>query len=321
MPETHKSLVAALKIFDNVDVAIAGNESYLSEIFAKVSHETGVGLKAIGGELASKTVAALRAADTAILKAVGARRLLNSTLVNRVRSVGIKDEISFSSAFLSKLTINGDVDDLHHSLVIYRDVVSGIVKYELELQAYYHKELELLKSATQVKDTASAVALVGKLDALKFPVPEFPNKHNSMLESDILPGGNRFRYNTETNKFTIESGSSAQAEDITVSFAKEAFVLLLADSNKLIESCNQFVKATTKYGDYVKSFNTVVGKSFDHLEGLRGSVSSSVITDLESRLEGNAKVFAFYSGFLPKVILGIDNHVEALTSFLSKQFN
>lgn len=321
MPNIHESLLDPLGHLERMNIIVDGNESYLSDVFTRVAQSTGTGLKAVGGELASKTVQVMRMADEAILKAVGARRLLNSTLVNKTRTVGIKEEISFTGSFLARMTVKGDVDNLHPSMVIYRDIIADVVKYEIELQAYYHKELELLKSAINVKDTEGAIALIGKLDTLKFPHPNFNKSSNSMLESDVLPGGMRYQFNTESCKFTIISGNQPNAQDTTVSFAKEEFVLLLADSNKLIESYDQFVKATKKYGDYVKSFNTVVGKSFDHLESLRGSVSRSVITDIESRLEGNAKVFAFYSGFLPKVILGVDNHVEALTSFLSKQFN
>lgn len=321
MPNIHSELSAQLNNVEKIDIIISGNESYLSDVFTTVANATGKGLKAVGGQLADQTVKMLRKADEAILKAVGARRLLNSTLINKVRNVGIKDEISFTGPFLAKMTINGEADDIHPSMVKYREVIESVVKYEMELQAYYHKELELLKSAANLKDTAGAVSLIGKLNELEFPVPSFNKGNNSMLESDILPGGLHFQFNTESCKFSIAGGNQPTAEDVTVSFAKEEFVLLLADSNKLIESYDKFVKATNKYGDYVKSFNTVVGKSFDHLESLRGSVSASVITDIESRLEGNAKVFAFYTGFLPKVILGMDNHVEALTSFLSKQFN
>lgn len=75
------------------------------------------------------------------------------------------------------------------------------------------------------------------------------------------------------------------------------------------------------YIDYMKKFNTVVGESTQHLASLRGEVSTSLLTELVNRLDGNTLVFTVFSGFLPKVVIYLDDYVETLSSHLSKQFN
>lgn len=320
MPDTHKQLEAVFKPGFDATVIIDGNESMLSDIMSSVQSSVAGGVKSLGGKLADGFVKTLKDTNQALLKAVGARRLLLSTLANRAKKDGVKDEVVFPEGLLKKVTIKGQYSDIIPAIKVLEEAIKQVHEYEQGLEACYYRELELLKSISSIKETKDAATLLAKLDALQHPEPKFPDHSNSMLRTKLLPGGREFVYNESTCRFAIES-EDIKADDETTSFAESDMVRILGECNKLIETFNLLAKCNDRYGKYIAEFNTVVGKSFSHLEELKGSVSATLLNDLESRLQGDPATFAFYTGFLPKVVLIVDNHVEALTSFLSKHFN
>lgn len=320
MPNTHKELEAVFKPGFDATIVIDGNESMLSDIMSSVQVSVKGGVKALGGKLADGFVRTLKESNQALLKAVGARRLLLSTLANRAKKDGVKEEVTFPAALLKRVTVKGKASDIVPSIKLLEEAIKQVYEYEQGLEACYYRELELLKSISSIKETKDAASLLAKLDSLQHAEPKFPDHNNSMFGSKLLPGGRQFLYNEETCRFSI-SNEDVKAEDETTSFAEGEMVSILGECNRLLETYNTLTKCNDRYAKYIAEFNTVVGKSFSHLEELKGSVSATLLNDLESRLQGDPATFAFYTGFLPKVVLVVDNHVEALTSFLSKHFN
>ncbi|QDH47085.1 hypothetical protein PQC06_gp020 [Aeromonas phage LAh10] len=320
MPNINATLEIAMREM-HCGFVVDGNESYLTDMFSTTKTAIFSAVKQGAGKASESLVRALRNADQALLKAIGARRLLLSTMVNRANRDGVKEEITFPAGLLSRTTVKGYPGDIVKSIEVLMEAIKQVADYEQDLEGFYEKQLALLKSITKIKDTKEAAELITKLDDMKRPAPKFPDSVNSMSKrTKLLPGGRDFAYNSETDRFSI-GNSDVDAKDETTSFAKEDMIRILAMLNKLIETYTSISKANERYAKHVSEFNTVVGKSFSHLEGLKGSVSATLLNDLSGRLNGDASTFAFYTGFLPKVVLVVDNHVEELTSFLSKHFN
>lgn len=320
MPDIHQSLQAAFKPGFDATIIIDGNESMLTDIMTTVQREVKGGVQAIGGKMADGFVRTLKNSNQALLKAVGARRLLLSTMANRAKKDGVKEEITFPAGLLKKVTVTGKPGNIIESIKLLQEAVEQVAAYERDLEGYYRRELESLKNYSSIKDTKDAAALLAKMDDLKRPTPKFPSHNNSMFGTKALPGGRQFLYNEGSDRFSVGT-SEVSASDETTSFAEGDMVAILSECNRLIDTFNLLSKANDRYAKYVGEFNTVVGKSFSSLEELKGTVSATLINDLESRLHGDPGTFAFYSGFLPKVVLIVDNHVEVLTSFLGKHFN
>lgn len=298
---------------------IAGNEGAMQEVFSSAAQYIKKGsqkLMAEGGDVATR---AFRNAATTLVKQLGTRKLFISRIVSLAKSQEMKENQEFSSDAIRRITSQGDIssisDDLHKLI----EAVEGVIKYEKELEAYYQKELSLFKKMSTIKTTAQAVDLINELDRLKLPEEKFSVSSDSMSSNDLLPGGKVFVAKGE-GKLDITS-EEVSVKDNTVSFAKDDVLRILSQLNKLVDLYKQLAKALSSYGDYIKEFNTVVGTAFTALEKVKGEMSINLIRDLQGRLQGNTLLYTFYSGFLPKVTIYLDDYVEGLTSSLSKQFN
>lgn len=322
MRDDQQSLRDALRPLEQAEFQIGGCESLLSDVFSTVKENVKTGVHWVGAKAGDGAVKALRGASNALAQTLLTRRMKISLMAQKLRKEEnvIKESGTFSASFLAKYTSSGSGDDLAGDLKVLLDVLKDINKFELDLEATYKKELALFKEMVNIKSTDSAVTLINKLDNLTYPVPDFSASHDSMLKSQALPGGKCFVFDKQAHLFSIES-KELSAEQTSVSFAKEELVNLLRDINEIVDRYKVLSAAHEKYADYIRDFNTVVGKSFVHLETLKGSVSFNLIRDLESRLRGNPSVFSFYTGFLPKFTLYLDDYVDGLTTFLSKQLN
>ncbi|WNV45839.1 hypothetical protein [Aeromonas phage AerS_266] len=320
LPAESDLLQVTLAPFIKSDELIAGNESLLSNVFSSVQSSVTTGLKwtvAKSYEGASK---ALKNASGAIITTLGTRRMAITMIASRAKKNELKGEIKFTKEFLSKCSVSGSIENLQEDAELLFSTLDVVKKFEMDLESFYKKELQLLKDITGIKTTEDAISLLHKLDGLEYPSPKFNEQRDSMSTSEVLPGGKYFVFNSEQKQFSVSSDEVSVKENDT-SFATEDVVKLLTTINQGVEFFKAFSNANEKYAKYIIDFNTVVGKSYLHLESLKGNISFNLIRDLESRLKGNVPVFAFYSGFLPKVTLYLDDYVGGVTSFLSKQFN
>jgi len=291
-----------------IDTRVDGAESLLTGVFDKVMQ---VG-KFAGEQTAVALDGAVKSAKSGIIKALGTRRMFIAHTHNRLSKETLKEELTFSAGFLKKVTRDGNPADIIDGLNDLQKAMDLLKSYLQEVETYYTREFSLIKDVDAVTTTDDAANILKHLDNLKFPAPNFLN-----IE---LPGGKTFKINPQSNKIAFDN-NDVNAEEITVSFAKDDVKSILMKLNKLVESYQFVVKALDHYSDYTKKFNTVVGKSFAHLDSLKGTLSASILADLRSRLEGNTEVFAIYSGFVPKVMIYLDDYVDTLSSYLSKQFN
>lgn len=321
-PNQHEELKKILTILINADSSVSGNENLFGDIFSHVG--TGLMNTAswIGGKAAEGMNKAFRAANSSLVQAFGSHKTKLNSILTLMKDEENKDveNIKLSKEILKKITVNGKISDIEPSLESLIKFGKALNEYRLELEAYSSKELELLKDFTNIKTIEDATSRLVKLDGLKFPSPKFGNNQNSVSKTDILPGGKIFIFNGEGNKFTIE-GESVDSHDDEAEFSVkdiEHFVKRLMTIQELYVDIH---KANVGYLDYVKKFNTVVADSFKHVESLKGKISTSVMRDLESRLEGNKDLFTFYSGFLPKVTIYIDDYVNTVSDYFVKQFN
>ena len=299
-----------------MDIRVDGSESLLTDIMGK--------LKEVGSASGEQAVAiigkAASTAKTGLIKAIGTRRMFISHLNGRLNKDGLKDEIVFSAAFLKKVTRDGDPRDISDGLDIMQKTMDKLVKHLQEVQTFYSRHLNLIEGMKNIKTGDDAIGVLDALDVKRLPKTNFGHQKGNSEVSDELPGGKYLRVDTEKGRYYLEN-SDVSADEKTESFAKDDVKSILSKLNKLIETYQYVVKALDHYVDYVKKFNTVVGKSFAHLDTLKGKVSASLLNELQSHLEGNADVFALYTGFLPKVMIYLDDYVDTLSSYLSKQFN
>lgn len=298
---------------------VAGNEGMLDEVFASAASHLKKGsqkLMAEGGEVARK---AFRNAGNILVKQLGTRKLFISRLNKQAREIELKDKTVFSKELMNKLSGTGDVKDLESDLKRLIEEISDVLRFERELEVYYRKELNIFKNISSIKDTATAMNLITELDKLKLPNPNFAKTSNTMSDSDPLPGGKVFVVK-DTGRVEVTSVEVPVKQD-TISFAKDDVIAILSELNKLVDLYKQLAKALNTYGDYIKEFNTVVGTGFTELEKLKGEISINLIRDIQGRLQGNTLLYTFYSGFLPKITIYLDDYVEGFTSSLSKQFN
>lgn len=320
LPVETDLLQMSLDPFIKSNELIAGNESLLSNVFSSVQASVTTGLKWTAAKSYEGAVKALKNASGTIVNTLGTRRMAVTLIASRVKKNELKESFNFTKEFLNKCSSSGESETLQQDVETLFSALDIIKKYEMELEAFYKKELQYLKDIVSIKTTEDAISLIHKLDGLKFPIPRLDQERDSMSASEVLPGGKYFVFNQDQSQFKIDSDEVNIKENST-SFATEDVIKLLTTINQGLEYFKAFSNANEKYAKYIMDFNTVVGKSYLHLESLKGNISFNLIRDLESRLKGNVPVFAFYSGLLPKVTLYLDDYVGGVISFLSKQFN
>lgn len=316
MSNEHNSLKRAVQELVLMDIRVDGAESFLTDVLGK--------LKQVGGYATDQALigiqAGVKSATSGIIKTLGTRRMFIAHLNSRLGKEGLKDQSTFTSGFLKKVTRDGKVDDIIPALDSAQKTMDLLKAYVQELETYTTKELHFLDNIKNIKKPEDAVKILTGLESLAFPNFRLQHHAGRSSTSGELPGRKFIHYNEDNSRFSL-GDIHLDAEEVTESFGKEDAKSVLTKLNKLVETYQYVVKALTEYLSYVKKFNTVVGTSFAHLDDLKGDISVSLISDLKSHLEGNAKVFAFYSGFLPKVIIYLDDYVDTLSSYLSKQFN
>lgn len=319
----HDELVQANSLLIELDTIIDGQEGLLTDIFSSVGDHALVGAKIVGGAAVDGLVKLFRNANSSLARAFGS----NQTVIDQVykqmttaEKEGDDIEVKLTPAFLAKITANGKQSDISDSINALHDTLKALDKHRLDVEAFYQKELSLFKDFRSIKDTESAISLIKKLDDLKYPVPNFKHKENSMLISDLLPGGKEFVFNTTNSSYSVKN-EDVTGENNDDTLSKADIVNILKRLEDLDAIFKVIHKANDNYVQYLGKFNTVVKEAFAHVDNLKGDISSSLVRDLLSRLEGNPHVFAFYTGFLPKVVNYVDGYVADVSGYFSKQFN
>lgn len=316
MSNEAKALEYSLQPLILIDARVDGAESLLTGIMDKlkeVGSSTGEQAVVIVGKAAST-------AKTGLIKAIGTRRMFISHLNGRLNKDGVVDEMTFSAGFLKKVTRDGNPRDIVDGLDDMQKTMDILVKHLQEVETFYSRHLKAIEGIQGIKSGDDAIGILDTLDTKKLPKSSFPHHKGDSEVSDELPGGKFIRFDSSKGRYYLES-EDVSASEKTESFAKDDVKSILSKLNKLIETYQYVVKALDHYVDYVKKFNTVVGKSFAHLDTLKGKFSASLLNELNAHLEGNADVFSLYTGFLPKVMIYLDDYVDTLSSYLSKQFN
>jgi hypothetical protein len=305
----HDKLKHSFNDLSLLDVKLDGCETFLSDVLSKIKASS-----SNAAEVASESIVrGLKTASSGVIKTLGTRRMFIAHIYSRLKKDDIKDEITFTESFLKKVTRDGYSSDIINGLDDLQKAMDVLKDYMQELDRYAYSHLKLIEDIGGIKSTEDAVRVINGIEKLTFP------KMNLSSVKD-LPGGKSIQFNEQTNKFTLLN-EDVSAEEETLSFAKDDVKVIFTKLNKLIEVYQYVVKSMNKYSDYVNKFNTVSGKSFAHLDTLKGNVSASILSDLRDQLEGNSYLFAFYSGLLPKVIIYLDDYVDVVSSYLSKQFN
>jgi hypothetical protein len=300
-----------------MDIRVDGAESFFSDVLGKLKgaggKATDASLKAIGD--------ASKAAVSGIIKTLGTRRMFIGHVHNRLSKDTLKEEFTFGANLLKKTTRDGKPSDIEPGLVDLQKTMDILRSFLQDVEAYASKEVALLEKIASIKTTEDAVSILNGLEALKYPKFALPDSSmKNTVCSELLPGGKKIWFDERNDKTSLVSFTSP-GEETTESFVKDDVKSILVKLNKLVETYQYVVKALNQYESYTKKFNTVLGKSFAHLDTLKGDVSAALLTDLRSHLEGNTKVFTLYSGFLPQLMIYLDDYVDTLSSYLSKQFN
>lgn len=298
-------------------IRVDGAESFFTDVLEKLKH-----VGSVAGETSINVISqATKSAVDGIIKTIGTRRMFISHTYNRLNKETLKEELTFNSTFLKKVTRDGKPEDILDGLNDLQKTMDLLKSFLQDIEVYSSKELSYLERIASVETTDDAVSVLNGMDALKYPEFKLPesNMKNTVC-SVLLPGGKVIWFDERTHKTSIVSFTSP-GEEVTESFAKDEVKTILTKLNKLVETYQYVVKALNQYESYTKKFNTVLGKSFAHLDTLKETLSASLLSDMRSRLEGNAKVFSLYSGFLPQLMIYLDDYVDTLSSYLSKQFN
>lgn len=308
MSNSHNELQNAFQELVLIDVRLDGCETFLTDVLGKLKQVSASGVEKAGESLSR----GLKVSANGLVKTFGTRRMFIAHTYNRLNKESVKDNFVFNEGFLKKVTRDGNPNDILDGLEDLQKQMDKLKDYMQELDAYGYSHLRLIEDIAKIKSTDDAVKIINSLEKLDFPKSNF-------LDVE-LPGGKSIQFNESSNKFTLLN-KNVSAEEITESFAKDDVKVILTKLNKLVETYQYVVKSLNKYSDYVNKFNTVSGKSFAHLDTLKGSISASLLNDLREQLEGNSYLFSFYSGFIPKVIIYLDDYVDVVSSYLSKQFN
>lgn len=304
-------------------VSLEGCESLLGDFAKRVVVEAG---KSIAKSVANKSIElatiGLKRVNTELIKSLGSRRMFISHLYNKVKkSDQVQFELLFNKTIMLNCTRDGEPDDLVPSVEAMIKNTDILVKYAMDLEVFYRKELQVLKDITNIKTTDDAVKIIGKLDNIELPDVKFTSHSNSMSQSEWLPGGYAYAFNSDNGLWRFAEDEDHSATEVEDSYRVSDVESLLKKLNILVSLYQPASKASATYVEYLKTFNTVVGKSFQHLDTLKGEVSTSLLNDLGDRLNGNQSVYSFYVGYLPKVMVRLDDYVDTLSSYLSKQFN
>ena len=298
---------------------VHGNEELLGDIFSSVSASVLKGAKIAGGAVVDGVVTLFKKANRTLVLSYGEYKTQFNRAMGKVKE-NDEEGIKFSKTVLAKLTATGKQDDLIDDLKVLIATLKDVDKYRLEVETFYQKELSLFSDYKSVKSTDSAVALIKKLDGLNYPTLSLKHKHDSMSKSEVLPGGKVIVYDNNKHNYSIDSESvtGEESDDMYPNDKVKEVIKLLFDLDEIYRVVN---KANDNYVQYLEKFNTVVKDAFAHISGLEGEISTSLLRDLQSRLEGNANVFHFYSGFLPRVMTYVDGVMSTASEFINKQFN
>lgn len=301
---------------------VEGCESLLGDAYGKVKEAGATISKSVANKAVDVTASALKRANTELIKLLGTRRLFISHLFSKAKKdERAQIEVTFPKTLLAKTTRDGNPDDLIPSVDVLIRNVESILKYGKDLEAYYAKELEILKGITKIKTTEDAARLVNRLDELQYPTMKLKEQVNSMSQSEWLPGGYAFGFNHDTGLLTIVDDNEFSTTEVEDTLTVADVKTLLTKLNTLTSLYQDASKLSDSYVNHLKTFNTVVVKSFQHLDSLKGEISTSLLNDLKDRLNGDQLVFSFFVGSLPKVMVRLDDYVDTLSSYLSKQFN
>lgn len=302
-----------------VEEFIAGNESALGDIFSSVKSHLQQGTQYVMAKAGDAARVGFRNTATAVIKQLGTRKQFIARTANQVKMGTPPEVLTFTNEQIKRLTSSGDLSSLEKDLDHLISQMDLILRFAQELEGYYAVELNLFKDISKIKDTNDAVVLIQKLDKLKLPDAKFAVSQDSMSNSYPLPGG-KVSVIKETGRIDLTS-QEVTVDENTVSFAKEDLLRILTQLTKVVDLYKRLAKALENYGDYIPKFNTVVGTAFLDLEKMKGEISFNLIQDMQSRLQGNVLVYSFFSSFLPKITIYLDDYVEGLTSSLSKPFN
>lgn len=299
------------------DIRVDGAESFFTDVLEKLKQAGSA-----AGETSVNAISqATKAAVSGIVKTIGTRRMFIAHTHHRLSKETLKEELTFNTALLKKVTRDGNPADILDGLNDLQKTMDLLKSFLQDVEVYSSKELSYLERIASVETTDDAVSVLNGMDALKYPEFKLPDsKMKDSVSSVMLPGGKMIWFDERSHKTSIVNFSTP-AEETTESFAKDDVKAILTKLTKLVETYQYVVKALNQYESYTKKFNTVLGKSFAHLDTLKGTLSASLLTDMRSRLEGNTKVFSLYSGFLPQLMIYLDDYVDTLSSYLSKQFN
>ncbi|EBY9764023.1 hypothetical protein D5W64_12995 [Salmonella enterica subsp. enterica serovar Saintpaul] len=302
--------------------AIEGCESLIGDAFDYIRRQGISFAKAGANKTLDVAANGLSKANTELIKIIGSRRQFVSHLYNKAKKENrVQIDMTFPKSVIKTITRDGNPDDIVPSVdVMYRNL-ERVIKFGKELEGYYQKELSLLKDITKIKDTESAVALIRKLEDLELPKVDLKSNGNSMSNTEELPGGFVLSYNEKTANWQVVHDEDYSTTEIEDEYRVSDIVSALHKLNDLLSLSQEASKINESYLKYLKSFNTVVTKSFQHLDSLKGEISTSLLHDLEDRLNGNRTAFSFFFGSLPRVMVRLDDYVDTLSSHFSKQFN
>lgn len=317
----NNELRKALHGLELQDIQLSGCESLFSDVVDTISGAIVDGAKFVGTKTAEGLVKGFKEANTAIIKTLGTRRMFLSHLNSKLSNEDVKSEVTFPASLLKKYTYTGKPGDIAPSIDRSSKVFGHLLNYTKEIEALYHRQLSILEGVAKIETTEDATRLLQEFNGLKLPEPKSTDHNGSNYMVWDLPGGRTIEYMTDNKRVEFVGGKEVLANEVTESFAKEDLKAIISKLNTLADSLKSITSANDHYVDYLKKFNTVVGKANEHLESLRGEISASLINDLSKRLEGNTLVFTFYTGFLPKAVIYLDDYVDTLSSFVSKQFN
>lgn len=315
-----EELAADLATLVKLEMLVSGNESLFGDIFASVGTSLLNGAKIAGGAAADGVVAVFRKANRSLALSYGSHKT-QFQLINNLMSKFEGDvSVGFSKAQLSKITTTGELGDIERGMGKLIKTLRDLDRHRLEIEAFYQRELAIFSEYKSIKTSEDAVKVIKKLDDLKYPGFDLDSKDHSMSISALLPGGKVFAFDPEACKYQIKT-EEVSGKDSEETYSKDDVKRLMRQLDDLDDIYGAVKKANENYIQYLEKFNTVVKDAFIYVDDLKGKISTSLITDLQSRLEGNSHVFAFYSGFLPKVMTYVDGYIDVMSSHLSKQFN
>lgn len=324
--EAHQQLMDLGNILDMDLSSVSGNEDFsdtakeaLKSGFISLGGGVLSASKWVGGQALDLFTKGISSAGSQLMKVFES----NEGLIRRIRNASKEESysFSFSVAQLGNLTSTGHWKDFERDLDILLHTLESTWKHSKDVQEYLNKQLVVARKFKGAKTNDAVLKIVDEFHDITYPKWALPERNgNTMLLSDVLPGGKVFKFESHADAGKVEysmSGDKPAGESSDVDLSKSEINAILSKLDKVNALHKAMKQAYDSYLSFIKDWGSMV-KAVDTSLGESEQLSGHVVGEAEKLLGGSATALAFYSGFCPRVVNYTDKYIHGVLGVLAK---